>query len=383
MRIALINLAFKTIVACAATSMFPSLSWAQCPTPPHISYPPYNPDTAEILMTKPDGQGQVVCQVTNQGYIKEYVTKEIPYKMHFTATSSGGCQTRYTEWGVWPPQCVNSFYQFRYLGMTTITHSESGLSFGNISPFFYGTIQAIDTRPTPPLGTNSTGFDFSPTSLGTYTYTSYTSIDATSCGLTPTSVAAQPFRVNVLKCEPIFLNNSGQVPHLDTSNPIQIYLPSNMVSVLGTPLQDAVDDWNSKQLGPTLQVVTSQCSYGPNCVSVIEDSSLGMCGEASYVSMNSMTGVTSGMVLKVDSNWADWTPSGARRTFAHELGHYHGMNNANAANCQVNDAVMQDTFNCGGQNEMDDVTLMIAFPLVTPYTAVRPKQSADGKGVSQ
>ena len=93
--------------------------------------------------------------------------------------------------------------------------------------------------------------------------------------------------------------------------------------------------------------VTTACTSGPRCINVAATSSLGSCGFASWAPPNSSTGEHTGtLLIELDSTWATWSSQSLERTFAHELGHFMGLNNYTAA-CGVNDAAMQATFVCG------------------------------------
>jgi len=139
--------------------------WAQaCPTPPHIPYP--GTQSASLFMTRYFPDGSVICQVADDGYVNDLTQ----YKLHLRATSSGGCQTRYSSY--FPAQCNNGPYQYRWLGTTQPTDSRVAGAVGTIVPLNFVSIQEIDTRV--PTGTASTGLTWSTNLLGEHVFTSQT-----------------------------------------------------------------------------------------------------------------------------------------------------------------------------------------------------------------
>lgn len=73
--------------------------------------------------------------------------------------------------------------------------------------------------------------------------------------------------------------------------------------------------------------------------------------------------ITGNMELRLHTDWANFSAQGLRRTFAHELGHFVGMDNLNPAHCAVDDAVMQDQFNCESATVLNQPNLNDTLPV--------------------
>lgn len=125
--------------------------------------------------------------------------------------------------------------------------------------------------------------------------------------------------------------------------------PTSM-SAAATPLDQAIQDWNNQLAGTgvVFERTGTDCGSGARCIKVAA-SPLSSCGLASWDPPDPNTGLwTGGLLLELHSSWSAFSSASLQRTFAHELGHFLGLNNyMSATGCDVDDAVMRDDFVCG------------------------------------
>lgn len=274
------------------------------------------------------------------GYVKPGTT----YKIDEHIEATGKCQTRLWNAG----QCQNSTLQIRSIGSSSVYDSSvsSQSPIGYVSP--NGNVQLVDT--TVPTNTSSV-VTFSSTIEGLHAITSKTNFSPTACAFSPSDgVPAdnQPLELNVLKCEPKFLNMNGTVVHLGTGV-TNIYLPPQM-SAAQSALQDAIDQWNAalSGVGVSFALTSNSCGTGPHCISVSSGSVT--CGDSGASGFDSNGVITGGATLILRDNWATtMSDSGLRRAFGHELGHFLGLDNYTSS-CGVSDAVMQENWICEASN---------------------------------
>jgi hypothetical protein len=74
------------------------------------------------------------------------------------------------------------------------------------------------------------------------------------------------------------------------------------------------------------------------------------------------------MTLTLDDTWNDtgdpYSAQGLERPFVHELGHFVGLNDYDAAACGVSDAAMQDQLYCRVATVMNNPTFSDTRPVV-------------------
>lgn len=313
-------------------------------------------ESATILVTDSAG----TCEVPDGGYIKVNTV----YKRFISASLSGSCQTRVTSCSPLPCHCVDSLVYTRYLANSALLVDSGSQGNVNGSPTH---VQNYSTCTNPPACTNKTntlvgGASWTATTLGPHVYTSSTSTYSTPCVIQPTTFPQQQsITMNALKCEPKFL---GDDRHLEPTT-IEIYLPPAMIAAQ-TALEAAAQDWNGVSTGVTLQVTSTSCGDGPNCVTVSTGSIGSFCGLAN-ANVDPDTGLISGNAsVTLQPTWDDpvtgYSAEGLQRTFAHELGHLLGLDNYDAAACGVSDAAMQDQFACQAPTVMHDVTVNDSLP---------------------
>lgn len=196
--------------------------------------------------------------------------------------------------------------------------------------------------------------------LGAWMFRFQSVINTTNCNLQPGMSELLEHTVNALKCEPIFLDDNGNVPHISpppAPDKVQVFLDPVSMSAASAALAAAVNAWNSNvsSTGITFEPVSVPCGTGPRCISV-ELASIQSCGFASWDPPDPNTGAhTGGLRLRVHTSWNTWSGESLQRTFTHELGHFLGPDNYTAA-CGSDDAVMQPDFVCSPS----------ATPLTTP-----------------
>lgn len=340
---------------CVFVGLFSGIAWAQdnCPD---IG----NAGTQSLVLSAVKSDG--ACAVIDQSYAKQGVA----YKVHIDANSSGGCQIRLQQ-GFPNWICVDGTYYPRALGATKLYDSTFSPTtyFGIVQPSNFSNIMHIDT--TVPTGTISTGAPWStvlyPT-LGEHIITSDTNVNGTPCNLTPLHFpAAQPLRVNVLKCEPKFWNRHLAPP--GAGNKIQLYLPTPAMDGAFTALDNARNSWNARASGTGIEfeIVRTPCGSGPACVT-IQTGSPGACGFTDGTPDPVTQEITGNASITLDTAWASFTADGRERTFVHELGHLLGLDNyADSPTCTVPDAAMQRQFACQASSVMHDVTVNDSIPV--------------------
>jgi hypothetical protein len=153
--------------------------------------------------------------------------------------------------------------------------------------------------------------------------------------------------MNAFKCKPKFLTQESNIVRLEpvtAPDKVKIYLPDTM-SGATTALEAAVNSWNAAlPSGVQFEIVSAECSLGPACIHVVTIPGQTLCGNA-YKLWNSSGLITEGQI-QLRTDWNTYTSNGLKRTFAHELGHFLGLDNSDIPACGVDDAVMQDDFDC-------------------------------------
>jgi len=277
-------------------SLFGGTAWAQdvCPDSGNAGTVQY----ATLYLRTDD----TTCTAVDGTYMK---TSSTAYDVDIAMEVTGHCQVRINQCSGVPPvcQCVDGPYQFRYIGATILKDNGSQLG-SQINPSNLNNIQLLDTRA--PTGTSSTGNNWlNGTYEGIHLITSSTAWSNTTCNWTPTSFAAS-LTVNAVKCEPTFLETNGHITHLDpAASTIHVYLPTAM-SGASTALHNAVNEWTSalSGTGVALDVVTSSCGTGADCITVTTSGSLTPCGLAQATGVDPDTGaITAGMTLTIRSDW--------------------------------------------------------------------------------
>jgi hypothetical protein len=166
-------------------------------------------------------------------------------------------------------------------------------------------------------------------------------------------------------------------------NKIKVYLPSAMAA-LATQLDNAINDWNARIAITSLafERVGTACVAGPDCITVeVEDIPDGLggyyCGHYSHDTPYWATGEhTGGLQLELSSTWASYSAAAQRRTFAHELGHFLGLNELSTTACAQSDAVMQPAFTCTStSNPVAALTAADYVPVVSTVYGGHTKKS--------
>jgi hypothetical protein len=174
-----------------------------------------------------------------------------------------------------------------------------------------------------------------------------------------------------VKCEPKFDSANEHLPPNVTTS---IYLPPSMEAAAGD-LGGAVTSWNAALVGTGvhLEVVRTPCSS--NCIEVQVDPSLRFCGFAHKTVVDPATGVVTAGLISLRPEWVSYSPDGLQRTLVHEVGHFLGLDNYNAAACGVADAAMQDQFNCADPTVMHEPTFSDTRPVENSTYGGKPKVS--------
>jgi hypothetical protein len=285
----------------------------------------------------PGPAGQAITQYVSKNGVAcqdgSYLKLGGAYDADFLTTVYGACELHYV-----PPSCPVYQTDYRYIGSTSIT--EVGVSGWTIvvpNPNNYST-STLDTRALNTSTPDTPSWTFyyegarqlnTQSNLSTNCSSSVNSIDTTKT-------------YNVVKCEPKFWNR-----HLDTSE-ISINLASTSPYTLG--LDEAISDWNSR-LGGTgvhLNRATAGCINGPQCINVLNDSTMSTCGYTNGDPDSNGVIYQNGVIYI--NNSLSFTYTGLQRTFEHEIGHLLGLDNSSRTACGVNDAVMQDLFFCEQTN---------------------------------
>lgn len=179
-----------------------------------------------------------------------------------------------------------------------------------------------------------------------------------------------PITVNVLKCEPKFLDYNGQVQRLAPpggTDKVKVFLDQSTMAGATTALDAAIANLNtnqSAQTGITLERVDVDCGANGDCIRVMVVPGQTTCGFTAWGSRDAATGYYTGVLqLRLHPAWAMFTSTGLQRTFVHELQHLMGLDNyADAPACGVSDAAMQDDFDCNGTNALTTLTINDILP---------------------
>lgn len=271
---------------------------------------------------------------------------------------TGACQQRVPSG--FPPYCTNGAFQYRSLLSSYLKADGSGSPFGSIFPNPPNSnIQDMSTIG--PVHTVSTGASYSTSVAGPHVITSTTNASSTSCSITPSFAQNVAITVNAVACEPNFWADNSHLAVPPAPSKVKVYLPSGMAA-LATTLDNAITDWNLGIATTSLELerVTTACGNGPDCITVVAENvpnGVGgyYCGYAKWDPPDLVTGEhTGGLLLKIATNWSSFNTAERRRTFAHELGHFLGMDNLTG--CAGNSAVLNPDFSCAASSS----------PLTTP-----------------
>jgi hypothetical protein len=273
------------------------------------------------------------------------------------ATATGHCEVWYQQTYWWS--------EYRYFAYIHWSNTPPGGS----------TSWAHFAGPWPPPAIDPTQFDTKNPGTGTGTQTfwlntegKYTlefesQLGTTSCSLPGYSDSPRTsVELNAVKCRPLF---SSYGHFAADTNPIVIYLPSGSTwDAAEAALEYAKDSWNAQMpSNAQYSVARGTCNGGAGCVQVAESGTQSFCGYASTTSNSNL--ITGNAVLTLRGDWRTWSPASLKRTFAHELGHFRGLDNYDSSTgspaCAINDAVMQAGFDCG--------------PNEAPMTDVKPSDS--------
>jgi hypothetical protein len=285
------------------------------------------------------------CTLASGGYIKKLAS----YKYHFAATVTGGCTVKTLSCNSGVCTCVTTQNEIRNLGTTWLYSNAS--YFGSIAPSDAFTIQSLDTRV--PTGTTNTGWAATIFALGKHTITSNTGWHITQCNLTPATISAPPFVVNVVACEPEWLQQGNPLytPHLPSTT-VQLYVPPELWDALVGPSYSgpavlAASDVGTLMAGTgvTFQIVDADCGLDGDCIKiapVVEtpfNDLVGRCAKFTPTGTNPTTGEIRGYSdLWLNSlYWEDASADRLRRTVAHELTHGLGLHHNL---CSVSDSIM-------------------------------------------
>jgi hypothetical protein len=309
----------------------------------------------EIAVKTPDGS----CTLASGGYIK----KSISYKYHFAASVTGACTVMVQSCSGVPTHCtcIPSQTDVRNLG-TTWLYDNGPTSFGAISPTNAFTIQNLDTRV--PTGTGSTGVSYTFVNTGRHTITSNTGWNATTCMLTPSTISAPPFVVNVLACKPEWnINPNPNTPNVMHVPPttITMYIPPNFWSTLvgpsgNGPAVGAVNDLNTwlSGTGVHINIDSVDCeALGPSCIKVGEVPADNIpnhgCAALDHQMPNSTTGeYTDYLTINLgDIYWPAATAARLQRTIAHEL--EHALGQGHKPSCSLLESLMSSPMVGPGQ----------------------------------
>ena len=272
------------------------------------------------------------------------------YNLHVLAEAYGQCTWRFWDCSTLPCACANFLTQLRRPDGVGIllynSHPLSPFSIGPIYPNDYS-LQQWDSRvagqTSPPGRTWNTGG-----TLGEATLQFTEVILTTACNILPSQKVVERTAF-VLQCEPKFLPNNTHVAPATPPSKVQVYLDSSSMSAAATPLDQAIQDWNTNLFGTGMafERTGTDCGTGPGCVRV-EAGQVQTCGAATWDGYDPGTGFfTGGLRLRIHANWGTFSSASLQRTFAHELGHFLGLHNyATATACGVDDAVMRDDFEC-------------------------------------
>lgn len=118
---------------------------------------------------------------------------------------------------------------------------------------------------------------------------------------------------------------------------------------------------------------SSPCQNGPTCIDVITWQGQLTCGFA-WRNYSETTGLIQGnMQIRLRPDWATFSESGKRRTFAHELGHFLGLDNYSPNACGVSDAIMNDQFDCAAASNTFAPTMNDYLPVDKTVYGGKPR----------
>lgn len=312
----------------------------------------------QTFITKSDGS----CTVQNGSYVRTSTN----YTLHVLAEAYGQCQWRYWSCSPAPCGCANFLApQLRRPdGVGILLYNSHPLSPFSIGPIYPNdtSLQQWDSRVSGQTSPPGRGWNTGGT-LGEATLRFTEGIVTTACNITPSQKVIDK-TAYVVQCQPKFLSDNG---HLEPDS-IEVFLDPASMSAAEPALDLAIQDWNNNVTGTGVALARtgSDCGTGPRCIRVIVDPLLPKCGGGSYDPVDPVTGyIPGGLVLKLHSSWSTFTAASLQRTFAHELGHFLGLDDYTpATGCGVDDAVMRDDFVCGPANSPGvAVTLSDAIPV--------------------
>jgi hypothetical protein len=338
------------LLAGTLTSLTPDSALAQAVT--YQPNPPGDTPAPDGFVTVPS---PAVCRIgaTSTG------NQDLPDGGYIPKNSSIVIDTTGSVTGACDMYVFGNYYSTTRRDLDRIKHMFTPPTTLPFSYTFWGrwnpTYQTFDSR-SPGNGSPSLGRDVY--EEGKYNLTFQTVAFATSCQI-PTDSAVTARSLNVVACEPRFLidaqSHINYLAPLAPPNKIQVYLPSTM-SGATTALQDVINSLNAV-LPNSVQfdnVTSTPCGSGPSCVRITTASQLA-CGFTTAGAVDPNSGAIAGSIdisLRTDWNTLPYSADGLRRTFVHELLHLLGLDNANASACGVNDAAMQDTFDCTASTVM-------------------------------
>jgi hypothetical protein len=247
--------------------------------------------------------------------------------------------------------------------------------------------------PPPPctkVNTTSSGSYYitpiTPTTV-TYTTTNQAAGGISACNMGLTYEGVNPITLNVLQCAPNFIDThpstGAPLPYIlrvsphPSPSPLQIYLPGtpHVLAGAATALDAAISDWNTRvgaASGVFLTRVSSPCGSGSDCITVRELNIGNYCGTFEGAWDNNGY-FNADMFLNLSPSWQSYSSTGLQRTFVHELGHALGLDNNQS--CTVNQAAMNDTFDCLGTVSTVTSTFNDYRPVNNTVYGGKPKTS--------
>jgi hypothetical protein len=334
-------------------------------TCPHI--PAGGGETVEGFFAKSDGS----CTVPDGGYIKRTTGyPAVPqYRIDIHATTGGTCTKRAFDGTL--GTCVNQNVSPNPENRGVFTMRADVMAGQsctsppcNISPVMYPVDasnqwtdqnQDVDSRVSGSVYNNSVPI-WRPLQTGSTTLRFRNGIDQTVCSMTPTE-KIDTWVVHVLDCKPEWF--TGGTPTVNFHGPstgeIKIVIPSAAFESARGPAEQAAADW-ATGLGRTVTVpsgYTTCTSTDPLCIQLKDDHGTlpedpEGCASFGTATYNTTTGEWAGSTsVRFEPNWTGGHADNLRKTIAHELGHYFGLQNRMNASCTAANTIM-GAGNCYG-----------------------------------